>query len=231
MTSSRIAALAGLPLIALLALGARSAPPAPAGAGGPPPDSILRLADAGRIQGSPSARVWLVEASDFQCPFCKAFETGGVSGIPTAAAFPDIVKNYVDTGKVKVVFMDFPFLGNDSVTAAEYGRAIWKHYPDQYFAWRTAMYKAQDQEGDVGFGNAASIDTLDATISGIDAAKVKADVAANAAAYDAAANADKAEGQKFGINATPSFIIGTQVIAGAQGYDAFKAAIDAELAK
>ncbi len=205
---------------------------APSGTAGAPSVNIKDVKTAGDpYLGDANAPVTIAFWSDFQCPFCKAFETGGVSGIPTAAAFPDIVKNYVDTGKVKVVFMDFPFLGNDSVTAAEYGRAIWKLYPSQYFAWRTAMYKAQDQEGDVGFGNAASIDTLDATISGIDAAKVKADVAANAAAYDAAANADKAEGQKFGINATPSFIIGTQVIAGAQGYDAFKAAIDAELAK
>jgi len=62
--------------------------------------------------------------------------------------------------KVKVVFMDFTFLGNDSVAAALYSRSVWKLYPTQYFAWRIAMYNAQDQEGDQGFGNAATSTSL-----------------------------------------------------------------------
>ena len=125
--------------------------------------------------------------------------------------------------------MDFPFLGNDSITGAAYGRAIWKLYPDKYFEWRTAMYTAQDQEGDQGFGNAASIDKLDAAILGIDAAKVTADVKANMSTYQAATDADKAEASKVGINATPSFVIGTQAIAGAYPYENFQKAIDALL--
>ena len=80
--------------------------------------------------------------SDFQCPYCRAFEVGGIPQIPTPPALPDIIKNYVDTGKVKIVFMDFAFLGNDSITGAAYSQSIWKLYPDKYFAWRTAMYTA-----------------------------------------------------------------------------------------
>jgi protein-disulfide isomerase len=170
--------------------------------------------------GQASASATIVFWSDFQCPYCKSFELN---------TFPQIVKDYVDTGKVKVVFMDFTFLGNDSVTAALYSRSVWKLYPDKYFAWRTAMYTAQDQEGDQGFGNAASIDKLDATISGINAAKVTADVKANASTYQAAIDADKAEAQKAGVNATPSFVIGTQLIQGAYPYANFKTAIDAVL--
>lgn len=179
--------------------------------------------------GNANAPVTIAFWSDFQCPFCKSVEVGGVPQIPTPPAIPDIIKNYVDTGKVKIVFMDFVFLGNDSVTAALYNQSVWKLYPDQYFAWRTAMYVAQDEEGDRGFGNAASIDKLNATISGIDAAKIKADVDANKAAYQAEIDADKAEALKVGINATPSFVIGTQVLAGAYPYVNFKAAIDALL--
>lgn len=168
--------------------------------------------------GDPSASVTIAFWSDYQCPFCKQFEQ---------QTLPQIVQNYVNSGKVKVVFLDFPFLGNDSMTGAEYGRAVWKLYPNQYFAWRTAMFNAQDEEGDQGFGNAASIDTLDATIPGLDAAKIAADVKANQATYDAAINADKSEGQKFGVNATPSFIIGTQLIQGAVPYSNFASALSA----
>jgi protein-disulfide isomerase len=167
--------------------------------------------------GNASAPVTVAFWSDFQCPFCKQFELN---------TLPQIIQAYVNSGKVKIVFMDFTFLGNDSVTAAEYSRAVWKLYPSQYFAWRTAMYTAQDQEGDQGFGNAATIDKLNATVPGLDAAKIAADVKANAAAYDAQANADKAEGQKQGVNATPSFVIGKQLIQGAYPYATFQAALD-----
>lgn len=179
--------------------------------------------------GRADAPVTIAFWSDFQCPYCRAFEVGGIPQITTPAAFPDIVKNYVETGKVRVVFMDFAFLGNDSTDASLYGRAVWKLYPDQYFAWRTAMYTAQDEEGDNGFGDAASIDKLTATIPGLDAVKIKADVAANVATYQAMLDSDKAEALKVGINSTPSFVIGTQAIAGAYPYANFQAAIDALL--
>lgn len=167
--------------------------------------------------GAENAPVTVAFWSDFQCPFCKKFEV---------ETLPEIIKNYVDTGKVKVVMMDFTFLGQDSVTAAIYSRSVWKLYPNRYMDWRTEMYDAQDEEGDQGFGDATSIDALTATIPGIDAAKVSADVKANTNTYQAEVGADKAEAQKIGINATPSFIIGTQVIQGAYPYPNFKAVID-----
>lgn len=212
--------------------GAHPQAAAPAQQGGAPTVAVdikNVKTDGDPFIGSATAPVTIAFWSDFQCPYCKAFETGGVPQIPLTPALPDIIKNYVDTGKVKIVFMDFVFLGKDSVTAALYNRAVWKLYPDKYFAWRTAMYQAQDEEGDQGFGNAASIDKLDATIPGLDAAKIAADVAANTAAYQALVDADRAEAQKAGINATPSFVVGKKVISGAQPYANFQTAIDALL--
>ena len=178
--------------------------------------------------GSATAPVTIAFWSDFQCPFCKSAEVGGVPQIPTPPSIPEIIKNYVDMGKVKIVFMDFAFLGNDSITAALYNRSVWKLHPTQYFAWRTAMYVAQDAENG-GFGNATSIDKLNATIPGLDAAKIAADVEANKAVYQAMIDFDKAEAQKVGVNATPSFVIGTEVIQGAYPYPTFQTAIDALL--
>lgn len=177
--------------------------------------------------GDANAKVTMAFWSDFQCPFCKAFEVGGVSGIPTPAAMPDLMTKYVNAGKLKIVFKDFPFLGKDSTTAAEYGRSVWKLYPGQYFAWRTAMYVAQDAEGDQGFGDAPSIDALiKAKFPQMDDSKIQADISANKSAYDAAVQADYDEGQKMGISGTPGFIVGTALISGAQPLSAFSAAID-----
>ena len=172
--------------------------------------------DGAPFIGRANAPVTIAVWSDFQCPFCKRWET---------ETLPLIMQNYVTAGKVKIVFLDFAFLGPDSTTAAEYSRAIWKLYPDKYAEWRAAMYVAQDEEHS-GFGTAASIDKLNTTIAGIDAARVAADVKANASAYRALMDADRAEAAKDGIGATPSFVIGTEVIQGAYPYANFQSAID-----
>ena len=167
--------------------------------------------------GQASAPVTIAFWSDFQCPFCKQFET---------TTLPEIITNYVDTGKIKIVFLDFPFLGPNSMVDAEYARAIWALYPNQYFAWRTALFNQQPQENSLNAtDNLAWITKLTASISGIDETKVAAAVTTNQATYDAAINADRTDGQNFGVNATPSFIIGTQLIAGAYPYATFQAAI------
>lgn len=207
--------------------------PAPAGspqAGTAPVVDVRNVkTDGNPFIGKADAPLTIAFWSDFQCPYCKAAEVGGVPQIPTPPSLPDIIKNYVDTGKVKIVFMDFNFLGEDSITAGAYNRAVWKLYPEQYFTWRTAMYTAQDEEGDQGFGDAASIDKLTATIAGLDATKIAADVKANMSAYQTAMDADRVEAQKVGINATPSFIVGTELIQGAYPYAKFQAAIEAAL--
>ncbi len=226
--------LAGVLIGAGLMFGLRgNGSAAPAGSGAAPTVAVnvKDVKTAGEpTLGQANAPVTLAFWSDYQCPFCKAFETGGVAQIPGTPALPQIVSKYVNTGKVKIVFKDFAFLGNDSITAAEYARAVWHLYPDQYFAWRTAMYKAQDQEGDQGFGNATTIDALiKAQFPKMDDAAIRSDTTKNKNAYDAAIQADQSEGQSFGITGTPGFITGTTEIDGAQPFSAFQAAIDLQL--
>ena len=65
------------------------------------------------VEGSPfigkaDAPVVLAYWSDYQCPFCKAVEIGGIPQIPIDPALPVLIKDYVDTGKLKIVFKDYP---------------------------------------------------------------------------------------------------------------------------
>ena len=161
---------------------------------------------------APAMAYW----SDYQCPFCKQFELN---------TMPTIIKTYVDTGKLKIVFKDFAFLGEDSVTDGKYSHAVWTLYPAQYFAWREAMYKAQDGEGDQGFGDAASVDKLTKTITGIDAGKVAAYVKAHDADLTKEVQNETTEGSTFGVNGTPGFIVGTKRIDGAVPLAQFTTAI------
>jgi len=188
------------------------------------------------IEGAPfigeeNAPVTLVYWSDYQCPFCKAFEVGGVPQINESipVAMPDIIKTYVDTGKVKVVFKEFAFLGDDSFTAAQYAYAIWELYPQQFYNWRVAMMKAQDEEHG-GFGDAESIDELIQTkFPQLDLAKITKHIDEKQGEYTAKMQAEKEEASSFGINGTPGFITGTKMIGGDAPFSTFKAAIDPQL--
>lgn len=177
--------------------------------------------------GDEDAPVTLVAWADYQCPFCKAVEVGHPQ-IPTKPSMPILIKEYVDKGKLKIVFKDFAFLSEDSTTAALYGRAVWDLYPAKYYEWREAMYEAQDEEHG-GFGNEATILQLSKTIAGIDANALKTRVADKKAEYTTLIEADRAEGASFGITGTPGFITGETLIPGAVGPEQFTAAIDAQL--
>ena len=194
---------------------AAAAQPAPALA-----DTIANVKlDGAPFIGDPSAPA-LAYFSDFQCPYCKRLDQ---------TILPTLKAKYVDTDKLRIVFKDFVFLGPDSQTAALFGQAVWHLYPQQYFAWREAMYNAQDEENS-GFGDQASIEKLTATIPGIDQAKVSADVAANGTAYAKTISDEASETENLGITGTPTIIVGSQVVGGFDTLAHYEAAIDTALA-
>ena len=203
------------------------------GQGGTQPPAVavdikdVNIADDPYI-GKADAKVVLAYWFDYQCPYCKAVDVGGIPQIPIEPAMPILIKEYVDTGKVKIVFKDFAFLSEDSTTAGLYENAVWNLYPGKFYEWHEAMFRAQDEEHG-GFGDEASIVALIGKISGMDAAKVRADVAANRAKYQAEIDADRVEGGNFGISGTPGFITGKTLIPGAAEISSFKSAIDPQL--
>lgn len=178
--------------------------------------------DSSPVIGDVNAPVTMAVWFDYQCPFCKRYDMDTLS---------QVYVNYVQTGKVKIVFKDFQFLGDDSQTAALFARALWDAYPDKFYPWLQAMFTAQDDEGDQGFGDLASIETLTKTIPGIDVTKVESLMNSKKTEYQAAIAKDKSEGSAFGINGTPGTLIGTQVLSGAVAYADVSAALDAQLKK
>ena len=87
------------------------------------------------VIGDKNAPVTLAYWFDYQCPFCKAVDVGGIPQIPIEPAMPTLIKEYVETGKLKIVFKDYAFLGPDSTTAALYMHAVWDLYPDKFYDW------------------------------------------------------------------------------------------------
>ena len=172
--------------------------------------------------GSVTAPVTIAYWFDYQCPFCKQNELESIA---------QLKKDYVDTGKVRIVFKDFAFLGPDSQTLAQWARAVWAYAPDKYYDWHHAIFADQGTEN-TGWATAAEIAKVTTSVLGqAGEAAVAQLVKQNGANYQRAIDADKAEGASMGITGTPGMIVGKQLVVGAVPYAQVKSAIDAQLKK
>lgn len=171
--------------------------------------------------GNANAPLTIAYWFDYQCPFCKQNEL---------TVMPQLIKDYVDTGKVKIVFKDFSFLGPDSDTLGHWARAVWAVAPDQFEAWHAAIYQNQGEENS-GWATAAEIQKITAgVLTSAQTAQVAQLAVSDATKYQAAMDADKQEGEQDGVQGTPAMLIGTQLVAGAETYAQVKTVIDAQLA-
>lgn len=170
--------------------------------------------------GNANAPVTMAYWFDYQCPFCQRNEED---------VMPQIVKDYVDTGKVKIVFKDYQFLGADSQTLGQYSYAVWEAAPSKFYQWHKAIYDNQGTEN-TGWATQDKILSITKSVLTTDETnKVVQLVKTKGAEYQKQMDADKAEGTGFGISGTPGSIIGTHMVEGAQPYAAFKQVIDLAL--
>ena len=171
--------------------------------------------------GDADAPVVMAYWFDYQCPcpFCKQAEE---------LVFPQLIAEYVETGKVKIVFKDFQFLGPDSQAAGLAAQAVWETAPDKFAEWHKGVFDRQDDEN-AGWGKMEDLMSLIESIDGIDASTVESLVTSQAVAYQQEMQVDAQEGYAVGVGGTPSFLVGTQMLVGVQPYQQFKAVIDGEL--
>lgn len=169
--------------------------------------------------GNPQAPVTMAEWFDYQCPACQYADQNLIT---------PLIMEYVKTGKVKIIFKDFAFLGPDSQTLALTARAVWEAYPDKFYDWRKTIFDNQGQEN-TGWATKPVIDNLTKKVAGIDQAVIDNLLAKNSLNYQTSIEADKTEGTRLGVNATPSFIIADQLKVGVPQYATIKVIIDSLL--
>jgi protein-disulfide isomerase len=98
---------------------------------------------AGRpIAGERDAAVDIYYWTDYLCPFCEKFET---------ETFPDIGRNYLDTGDARLVVLSYPNIGQYSMPAAIWGRCVWAQVADSdpgaFWNWHSAAFDEQPDSG------------------------------------------------------------------------------------
>lgn len=186
------------------------------GMSGGAPDSTG--ADRGRIRGSEDARVWLVEISDFQCPYCKRWHDE-VSAL--------IEKEYVRTGKVRHAFINFPLTSIHPNARGAAEAAMCASMQGKFWEVHDALFAAQDRWAKLP-NPAMLFDSL-AVARGVDAAAWRACVKHHVTLP--LVDADHDRWAAVGVSSTPTFFIGNRGLVGGYPIDTFRVVIDAELAK
>jgi protein-disulfide isomerase len=182
----------------------------------PPENVVLDLSNS-PAQGEPTARLTLIEFSDFQCPFCGRHDRD------TA---PQIDKEYVTAGKLRHVFVDFPLesIHKFAFKAAEAARCAGEQ--GKYWEMHHRLFENQNK-----------LDPLTPHAEAIGLDVPKFEECLNSGRQAAAIRQEVAEAQKAGVTSTPTFFLAytdpktskiktVRRLTGAQPYTAFKAAID-----
>jgi protein-disulfide isomerase len=164
--------------------------------------------------GNADAKVTIIEYSDYECPFCGRFYTQTEKLLRS---------EYIDTGKARLVYKDFPLssIHPTAQKAAEAARCAGEQ--GKYWEMHDLLFEKQDEWASLGaakFKDYATTLSLDSTkySSCIDSGK-----------YASAVQKDFNEGSSFGVSGTPSFFINGIQVVGAQPYTVFKQIIDQEL--
>lgn len=152
------------------------------------------------VAGNADGDVTIVEFFDYRCGYCKR-------------VFPAIQELIETDGNIRYVFKEFPILGPDSVVASQAAQAVWFIDPDQYLDFHAALLGARG-----GLGKDRVLDI--AAEVGLDPDEVKKGMTDPRVAEALASNLEL--GKTLGVNGTPAFVIGGDLVPGAIDLDAMK---------
>jgi protein-disulfide isomerase len=188
----------------------------PAARTDPRTDSLVALADRGRIEGSPSAKVWLVIVSDFQCPYCKQSHD---------STFEQIRKEYVRTGKIKVAYVNFPLNSHQHAWPSAHG-AMCASEQGKFWEYGDKLFETQEKWAAMQ-APAPLFDSLAQSV-GVDMKQWRECVASER--MQGLIRSDRDRGVEAGVNSTPSFLVGDKGLAGVHPMEDFRKLLDPAVA-
>jgi len=164
--------------------------------------------------GDEDAPVTIIEFSDFQCPYCErwANETG-----------TKIKDQYIDDGLVRLGYWHFPFLGNESVWAAEASECA----AEQNAFWAYHDYLYQPQVGEQG--KSFSKENLKQFAADLDLDTEAFNECLDSGKFTQFVQSQRSVAQQIGVSSTPTFLINGEPVVGAQPFPAFESVIEQAL--
>lgn len=175
--------------------------------------------DDDAVLGDNGAPVTIIEFSDFQCPFCRSFWKN---------AFVEIKKDYIDTGKAKLVFRDYPLSFHPMATPSAEGAECAKEQ-GKFWEMHDAMFEEQEKLGTGTIQYTADDIKKWAANIGLNAGQFNECL--DSRKYKSEVEKDFADGGAAGVTGTPAIFINGRLVAGAQPFSVFKTIIEDELKK
>jgi protein-disulfide isomerase len=172
--------------------------------------------DVGVAMGPEDAPVIIHEYADYQCPYC---------GMVATLTLPQIFEEYVQTGKARFVFFDYPLNPGASEIGAEAARCAIDQ--DAFWAMQKVLFGRMQEWGTKRNPNRQIREYADAL--GLDGGALLECMDSHK--YRDVVMASQLRARQLGLNSTPTFFINGQLVPGAKSYDQMKAIIDEELAK
>ena len=180
-------------------------------------DSVSVRADLGRIRGAEKAGVWLVEVSDFQCPYCKRWHDD---------TYATLDREYVQTGKVHIAYINYPLSSIHANARAAAETAMCASAQGKFWPVHDGLFGTQEQWARLK-DPMPVFDSL-ATAAAVDQAGWRSCMSTHATA--ALIDADIDRWSRAGVKSTPSFFVANRGLVGAYPADSFRVIIDSALA-
>jgi protein-disulfide isomerase len=178
--------------------------------------AVLLSSGQAPFRGAMNASVTIVEFGDFQCPTCDAWYR---------TQEPLVLKNLIDTGRVRFEWRDFDFFGPDSISASEAAYAAGEQ--GKFWQFYDVLYSNQ-QTPNSGWSNSTHLQQF-AEQLGLNMTQF--DQSLQSEKYSTLISSNYELGQQLGVTATPTFfVIGSDgrvvTIVGDQPYSVFESAVN-----
>jgi protein-disulfide isomerase len=168
------------------------------------------------ILGDPSAPITIVEFGDYQCHQCYNWFHN---------TKPAIFQEYIETGKVNLVFVDLAFLGRDSPKAAQ--ATYCAEDQEMYWEYHDTLYTSQESKIDSGWANT---ERLKAFAFNMELDMELFDSCLDSGKYSKRVQYNIQQARDHGVRGTPGFFIvgpdGQEQLGGAQPFSVFKQILD-----
>jgi protein-disulfide isomerase len=181
--------------------------------------NLPTLKAEGYLIGSPSAPLEVTEFADFECPGCGQFAT---------LTEPDVRSKLVNTGKIRIRYMDFPLPMHRNTWDASLAAAC-ANDQGKFWEMHDAIFQNQDRWNGEATSRPRPVLADLAKGLGLDMSKYGACM--DNETHHAQIQANLMEAERRGVNQTPTFVIGDKIVPGAIPYDTFRKLVDDELAK
>ena len=188
-----------------------------------PSEPVKISADDDPVIGDPDAPITIIEFSDFQCPFCARFHV---------QTLPLLLDQYIEQGKVKLVFRDFPIQSIHPNALPASVAAECANEQGQFKAMHDMLFENQKQWSNQETVDALSMFSQYATQIGLEQETFDSCLASGK--YIEEIRKDLEDGRSYDVTGTPGFFVGNDEVGyvelkGAQPFESFKKIIDAQL--